>query len=166
MAEASAKQVTGDEPQGTMGRVQTPVVSFPPSFARIFSSNERRLGTRQRLERTEQTTKTTNDVIQSLWRGGHWLVKSPRMIFHVMTFSRLSFYYVTNSRPHKNTLWSANFVRLNIFSKEKKKDLPILILILLFWMRISCTCALIKIMFLFPIPPRGERYRGVNLPPP
>ena len=45
MAEASAKRVTGDEPQGTMGRVQTagevtgeadvsPVVSFPPSFAR------------------------------------------------------------------------------------------------------------------------------------
>ena len=38
MAEASAKRVTGDEPQGTMGRV-------PPSFARTFS--ERRLGTRQ-----------------------------------------------------------------------------------------------------------------------
>ena len=42
MAEASAKRVTGDEPQGTMGRV-----SFPPSFARTFSSKERRLGTRQ-----------------------------------------------------------------------------------------------------------------------
>ena len=42
MAEASAKRVTGDEPQGTMGRVQTPVVSFPPSFARTFSSKERR----------------------------------------------------------------------------------------------------------------------------
>ena len=42
MAEASAKRVTGDEPQGTMGRVQT---AFPPSFARTFS--ERRLGTRQ-----------------------------------------------------------------------------------------------------------------------
>ena len=36
MADASAKRVTGDEPQGTMGRVQTPVVSFPPSFARTF----------------------------------------------------------------------------------------------------------------------------------
>ena len=35
-------RVTGDEPQGTMGRV-----SFPPSFARTFSSRERRLGTRQ-----------------------------------------------------------------------------------------------------------------------
>ena len=35
-------RVTGDEPQGTMGRV-----SFPPSFARTFSSKERRLGTRQ-----------------------------------------------------------------------------------------------------------------------
>ena len=45
MAEASAKRVTGDEPQGTMGRVQT--ASFPPSFARTFSSKERRLGTRQ-----------------------------------------------------------------------------------------------------------------------
>ena len=32
--------LTGDEPQGTMGRV-----SFPPSFAR--TSKERRLGTRQ-----------------------------------------------------------------------------------------------------------------------
>ena len=42
IAEASAKRVTGDEPQGTMGRVQ-----FPPSFARTFSSKERRLGTRQ-----------------------------------------------------------------------------------------------------------------------
>ena len=40
--------MTGDEPQGTMGRVQTAgVVSFPPSFARRFSSKERRLGTRQ-----------------------------------------------------------------------------------------------------------------------
>ena len=46
MAEASAKRVTGDEPQGTMGRVQT-AVSFPPSFARTFL--ERRLGTRQSL---------------------------------------------------------------------------------------------------------------------
>ena len=36
MAEASAKRVTGDEPQETMGRVQ-----------RTFSSKERRLGTRQ-----------------------------------------------------------------------------------------------------------------------
>ena len=47
--EASAKRVTSDEPQGTMGRVQSPVVSFPPSFARTFSSKERRLGTRQVL---------------------------------------------------------------------------------------------------------------------
>ena len=45
--------MTGYEPQGTMGRVQTAgeavslVVSFPPSFARTFSSKERRLGTRQ-----------------------------------------------------------------------------------------------------------------------
>ena len=35
--------MTGDEPQGTMGS------SFPPSFARTFSSKERRLGTRQVL---------------------------------------------------------------------------------------------------------------------
>ena len=56
MAEASAQRVTGDEPQGTMGRVQTavsPVVSFPPSFARTFSSKERRLGTRQGSERSD-----------------------------------------------------------------------------------------------------------------
>ena len=43
MAEASAKRVTGDESQGTMGRVQT----VPPSFPRTFSSKERRLGKRQ-----------------------------------------------------------------------------------------------------------------------
>ena len=56
MAEASAKRVTGYEPQGTMGRVQTagevsPVVSFPPSSARTFLSKERRLGTRQYLQK-------------------------------------------------------------------------------------------------------------------
>ena len=52
MAEASAKRVTGDEPQGTMGRVQTaggatsrPLCPSRLSFARTFS--ERRLGTRQ-----------------------------------------------------------------------------------------------------------------------
>ena len=43
-------RVTG-EPQGTMGRVDlpdvSPVVPFPPSFARTFSSKERCLGTRQ-----------------------------------------------------------------------------------------------------------------------
>ena len=50
--------MTGDEPQGTMGRVQTAgVVSFPPSFARTFSSKERRLGTRQTAvaQRLKQT---------------------------------------------------------------------------------------------------------------
>ena len=53
-AEASPKQVTGDEPQGNMGRgtdgrrsAVSPVVSFPPSFAHTFLSKERRLGTRQ-----------------------------------------------------------------------------------------------------------------------
>ena len=46
-------RVTDDEPQGTLRRVYggrrsaLPVVSFPPSFARTFSSKERRLGTRQ-----------------------------------------------------------------------------------------------------------------------
>ena len=46
IAEASAKRVTGDEPQGTMGRVQTageaplPVVSFPASFARETSGHK------------------------------------------------------------------------------------------------------------------------------
>ena len=47
--------MTGDEPQGTIGRVQTageapdvsPVVSFPTTLARTFLSIERRLGTRQ-----------------------------------------------------------------------------------------------------------------------
>ena len=66
MAEASAKRVTGDEPQGTMGRVQTageadvsPVVSFPPSIARIFSSKERRLGTRQSSDATLRGERMT-----------------------------------------------------------------------------------------------------------
>ena len=43
-------RVTGYEAQGSMGRVKTvasPVFFFPPSFARKFSSRERRLGTRQ-----------------------------------------------------------------------------------------------------------------------
>ena len=47
--------MTGDEPQGTVRRVQTageapdvsPVVSFPTALARTFLSIERRLGTRQ-----------------------------------------------------------------------------------------------------------------------
>ena len=45
MAEASAKRVTGDEPQGTMGRVQLSP-SRLPLRARF---KERRLGTRQVL---------------------------------------------------------------------------------------------------------------------
>ena len=46
MAEASAKPVTGDTPQGTMGRVQT---SRPlsPSRLPLRAHRERRLGTRQ-----------------------------------------------------------------------------------------------------------------------
>ena len=38
-----------------------------------------------------------------------------------MTFSRLSFYYVTNSRPQKNTLWSAKFVKAEYIFKRKEK---------------------------------------------
>ena len=73
-------RVTGDEPQGTMGRVQTasdsrpswkqdlpdvsPVVSFPPSFARTFSSKERRLGTRQLLA----------PVVQTVDSAIHWII--------------------------------------------------------------------------------------------
>ena len=41
MAEASAKRVTGDTPQGTMGRVQS------PSRLPLRAHRERRLGTRQ-----------------------------------------------------------------------------------------------------------------------
>ena len=42
-------QVESREKKGTNGRRSdvSPVVSFPPSFARTFSSRERRLGTRQ-----------------------------------------------------------------------------------------------------------------------
>ena len=54
--------MTGDEPQGTMGRVQTPVVSFPPSFARTFSSKERRLGTRQPLSSDRTTENEKNGL--------------------------------------------------------------------------------------------------------
>ena len=54
MAEASAKRVTGDEPQGAMGRVQTPgeATSRPLSPFRLplrARFKERRLGTRQVL---------------------------------------------------------------------------------------------------------------------
>ena len=45
MAEASAKRVTGDTPQGTMGRVQS------PSRLPLRAHRERRLGTRQDLAR-------------------------------------------------------------------------------------------------------------------
>ena len=75
MAEASAKRVTGDEPQGTMGRVQTageadvpPVVSFPPSIARIFSSKERRLGTRQSSDATLRGERMTARRVAQTWR--------------------------------------------------------------------------------------------------
>ena len=46
-------RVTGDEPQGIMGRLQTAGEArlarclLPASFARTFSSRERRLGTKQ-----------------------------------------------------------------------------------------------------------------------
>ena len=52
--------MTGDEPQGTMGRVQTAGEArlarcFLPAFlARTFSSKERRLGTRQAKKCTEK----------------------------------------------------------------------------------------------------------------
>ena len=53
MAEASAKRVTGDTPQGTMGRVQTAgeATSRPlsPSRLPLRAYRERRLGTRQVL---------------------------------------------------------------------------------------------------------------------
>ena len=75
MAEASAKRVTGDEPQGTMGRVQTageadvsPVVSFPPSIARVFSSKERRLGTRQSSDATLRGERMTARRVAQTWR--------------------------------------------------------------------------------------------------
>ena len=45
-----------------------------------------------------------------------------RIIFHVMTFSRLCFI-----REQFPTHQKVHFVRLNIFLKEKKKDLLILI---------------------------------------
>ena len=51
MAEASAKRVTGDTPQGTMGRVQTageaPSRPLSPSRLPLRAHRERRLGTRQ-----------------------------------------------------------------------------------------------------------------------
>jgi len=53
--------VTGDEPQGTMGRV-----SFPPSFAR--TSKERRLGTRQGQATFLLSENPTHWCIQNLCR--------------------------------------------------------------------------------------------------
>ena len=47
---ARKRRATGDEPQGTMGRVQTvgsPVVSFPPSFARAIETSGYEAGLRQ-----------------------------------------------------------------------------------------------------------------------
>ena len=59
-----------------------------------------------------------------------------------------------------------NFVRLDIFSKGKEKgvvnfDFDSTILNASF-----LSVRLDKDNVLFPIPPRGERYKGVNLPPP
>ena len=51
MAEASAKRVTGNEPQGAMGRIQTEGFArclLPAFLCAHISSKERRLGTRQR----------------------------------------------------------------------------------------------------------------------
>ena len=55
MAGASAKRLTGDEPQGTMGRVQTS--SRLPLRVRF---KERRLGTRQYMTRDINDTFVTN----------------------------------------------------------------------------------------------------------
>ena len=67
--------MTGDEPQGTMGRVQTageadvsPVVSFPPSIARIFSSKEIRLGTRQSSDATLRGERMNARRVAQTWR--------------------------------------------------------------------------------------------------
>ena len=54
MAEASAKRVTGDEPQGTMGRVQT--ASRLPLRARL---KERRLGARQSAKYVDTEKRCT-----------------------------------------------------------------------------------------------------------
>ena len=56
MAEASAKRVTGDEPQGTMGRVQLSP-SRLPLRARF---KERRLGTREALLHVSITFKSAS----------------------------------------------------------------------------------------------------------
>ena len=44
------------------GTAVSPVVSFPPSFERTFSSRERRLGTRQLHQRVEQN-------LSDMWRS-------------------------------------------------------------------------------------------------
>ena len=53
MAEASAKRVTGDTPQGTMGRVQT----LSPSRLPLRAHRERRLGTRQEFQHEKENEK-------------------------------------------------------------------------------------------------------------
>ena len=66
MAEASAKRVTGDEPQGTMGRVQTageaPSRPLSPSRLPLRAHRERRLGTRQANDTYEGRCSFNNHV--------------------------------------------------------------------------------------------------------
>ena len=64
MAEASAKRVTGDEPQGTMGRVQTageaPRPLSPSRLPLRARFKERRLGTREALLHVSITFKSAS----------------------------------------------------------------------------------------------------------
>ena len=57
--------------KGTKGRRSdvSPVVSFAPSFARTFSSRERRLGTRQQMRHIEivYSVKKTKSTVSIRW---------------------------------------------------------------------------------------------------
>ena len=74
-------RVTGDEPQGTMGRVQTageaPSRPLSPSFAR--TSKERRLGTRQCCYRKarENASVLVSDCFKKSARFESWLPSVP-----------------------------------------------------------------------------------------
>ena len=71
--EASAKRVTGDEPQGTMGRVQMAGEArlarclLPAFLCAHISSKERRLGTRQPIRISKRARGHLKNDLQTQW---------------------------------------------------------------------------------------------------
>ena len=82
MADERETRVTGDEPQGTMGRVQTAgeATSRPlsPSRLPLRAPKERRLGTRQGRGCFQDTR--TSVVLQNLPLSGNTLFSSSKIL--------------------------------------------------------------------------------------